>query len=97
MLIGLHEGGEVRFRLPRPALKLLLSLESGVPMFKAMVTDTLIFDMRALQLIVVQRALVSASAEVAAIELGTWDIDAARAANSARLGQQSGMRGKTNG
>lgn len=97
VLIGLHEGGEVRFRLPRPALKLLLSLDVGVPLFKSMVTDTLIFDMQALQLIVVQRALVSASAEIAAIELGTWDIDAARAANAARLGQQSGMRGKTNG
>lgn len=85
VLIGLHEGGEVRFRLPRPILKLLLNLESGVPLFKPLPIDTLIFDMRALQLIVVQRALVSAAAEVTRIELGTWDIAAARAANSAKL------------
>jgi len=40
------------------------------------------FDMQTLQLIVVQRGLVAARAGVGRIELGTWDIAAARAANA---------------
>ncbi|MGB7990216.1 MAG: DUF2169 domain-containing protein, partial [Candidatus Methylophosphatis roskildensis] len=90
VMIGLHPGGEIRFRLPRPGLKLLLSLESGAPLFKPLVTDTLIFDLQALQLIVVQRALVAAAAGVQKIELGTWDIAAARQSNAAKLARIKG-------
>lgn len=97
VLIGLHEGGDIRFRLPRPDLKLLLTLESGVPLFKPLHTDTLIFDLQALQLIVVQRALVSAGADVQVIELGTWNIEAARAANAARLRQIETGKGPNHG
>lgn len=97
VLIGLHEGGEVRFRLPRPTLKLLLTLDVGVPLFKPMVTDTLIFDMRALQLIVVSRATVAAAAGVEKIELGTWDVDAARERNASILQQRGTHRGKNHG
>ncbi len=85
VLFGLHPQGEMRFRLPRPELKLLLHLEAGVPLFKPLVTDTLIFDLKAFELTMVQRALVSASAGVAAMELGTWDIEAARKANALAL------------
>ncbi|MBK7663613.1 MAG: DUF2169 domain-containing protein [Sterolibacteriaceae bacterium] len=90
VMIGLHPGGEIRFWLPRPALKLLLSLESGVPLFKPLLTDTLIFDLQSLQLIVVQRALVAAAAGVQKIELGTWDIGAARRSNAAKLARIKG-------
>lgn len=83
VLAGLHPGGEVRFRLPRPDLKLLLHLEAGVPLFKPLVTDTLIFDFQAYELSVVQRAVVAAAAGVELMELGTWDVEAARRANAA--------------
>ena len=82
VLIGLHEGGEIRFRLPQPDLKLLLHLKAGVPLFKPLVTDTLIFDMQALQLILVQRALVAADMEIDVIELSGWGIAQAREINS---------------
>ena len=82
VLIHLHPTPEVRFNLPKPDLKMLLHLEAGVPLFKLMNIDTLIFDMQTLQLIVVQRGLVAARAGVDRIELGTWDIAAARAANA---------------
>jgi hypothetical protein len=83
VLAGLHPGGEVRFRLPRPVLKLLLHLDVGVPLFKPLLTDTLIFDFQAYELSVVQRAVVGAAAGVERMELGTWDIEAARRANAA--------------
>ena len=83
VLAGLHPNGEVRFRLPRPDLKLLLHLDVGVPLFKPLVTDTLIFDFQAYELGVVQRAVVAAAAGVELMELGTWDIEAARRANAA--------------
>ena len=83
MLAGLHPGGEVRFRLPRPALKLLLHLDVGVPLFKPLLTDTLIFDFQAYELSIVQRAVIGATAGVERMELGTWDIEAARRANAA--------------
>lgn len=83
VLAGLHPGGEVRFRLPRPDLKLLLHLDVGVPLFKPLLTDTLIFDFQAYELSVVQRAVVGAAAGVERMELGTWDIEAARRANAA--------------
>lgn len=83
MLAGLHPNGEVRFRLPRPDLKLLLHLDVGVPLFKPLVTDTLIFDFQAYELGVVQRAVVAAAAGVELMEFGTWDIEAARRANVA--------------
>ncbi|NOU22006.1 MAG: hypothetical protein HOO93_09480, partial [Methyloglobulus sp.] len=57
-------------------------LEAGIPLFKDMNVDTLLFDMKNFQLIVVQRALISASAGVDSLEIGTWDIEAARAANA---------------
>lgn len=83
VLAGLHPGGEVRFRLPRPALKLLLHLDVGVPLFKPLLTDTLIFDFQAYELSIVQRAVIGAAAGVERMELGTWDIEAARRANAA--------------
>jgi hypothetical protein len=82
VMAGLHPGGEMRFRLPQPESKLLLHLDVGVPMFKTMQIDTLVFDLRAMQLIVVQRALVAAKAGVERIEIGTWDYHEARARNN---------------
>lgn len=87
VLAGLHPSGEVRFRLPRLQLKLLLHLEAGVPLFKPLVTDTIIFDFQTYELALVQRAVVAARAGVDGIELGTWDIDAARRANAAVQGK----------
>jgi len=84
ILTHLHQSPEVRFRLPKFPVKLLLHLDVGVPLFKAMPADTLIFDMKNLQLIVVQRAQIAAQAGVDKIEIGTWDIEAARAANAAK-------------
>jgi len=85
-LINLHAThGELRFRLPKPTIKLLLHLEAGVPVFKPLSVDTLIFDMESLTLSVVQRALIGAASDTAVIELGKWDIDAARAKNTAVL------------
>ena len=40
--------------------------------------------MKNLQLIVVQRAQIAAQSGVDMIEVGTWDIEAARAANAAK-------------
>lgn len=82
VLTGLRPEGELRFRLPCSPLKLLLHLEAGVPLFKPLVADTLVFDLAACELALVQRALVSAAAGVAAMELGAWDIKAAREANA---------------
>ena len=86
-LIHLHPRPEVHFNLPKPAIKMLLHLDAGVPLFKLMDIDTLIFDLQALQLVVVQRGLVAAAAGVDLIELGTWDIAAARAANARILNE----------
>ena len=47
------------------------------------VADTLIFDFQAYELSVVQRAVVAAAAGVELMELGTWDVEAARRANAA--------------
>ena len=60
-----------------------LHLDVGVPLFKPLLTDTLIFDFQAYELSVVQRAVVGAAAGVERMELGTWDIEAARRANAA--------------
>ena len=85
-LVNLHEAhAELRFRLPKPSVKLLLHLEAGVPVFKPLCIDTLVIDMEALTLSVVQRALIGAASDTVVIELGTWHIDAARAANAAVL------------
>lgn len=85
-LVNLHEThAELRFRLPKPTIKLLLHLEAGVPVFKPLCIDTVVIDMEALTLSVVQRALIGAASGTAVIELGTWDIDAARAKNAAVL------------
>lgn len=82
-LINLNpQSPTVNFRLPKFTVKLLLHLEAGIPLFKDMNVDTLLFDMKNFQLIVVQRALISASAGVDSLEIGTWDIEAARAANA---------------
>ena len=91
-MIGLHPGGEMRFRLPRPEARLLLHLSAGVPMFKPLHIDTLQFDLKAMQLIVVQRALVAAKAGVDKIEIGTWDVEGARARNAAILAQRNAAR-----
>lgn len=91
VLLNLHQKSEVRFRLPKFPVKLLLHLDVGVPLFKPMSVDTLIFDMKNLQLIVVQRALVAASAGVDMMEVGTWDIEAARAKNTAILQERNGV------
>jgi hypothetical protein len=87
-MVGLHPGGEMRFRLPKPDAKLLLHLAGGLPLFKPLTIDTLLFDLKAMQLIVVQRALVAAKASVEMIEIGTWDVEGARARNAAILAQQ---------
>lgn len=87
-MVGLHPGGEMRFRLPKPDTKLLLHLAGGLPLFKPFNIDTLLFDLKAMQLIVVQRALVAAKANVEMVEIGTWDIESARARNAAILAKQ---------
>lgn len=89
VMIGLHLGGEMRFRLPKPDARLLLHLAGGLPLFKPLVIDTLIFDLKAMQLVVVQRAAIAAKAEVEMIEIGTWDVEGARARNAAILAQQA--------
>lgn len=92
VMIGLHPGGEMRFRLPKPDARLLLHLSAGVPMFKPLNIDTLQFDLKAMQLIVVQRAVVAAKAGVDKIEIGTWDVEGARARNAAILAQRDAAR-----
>lgn len=93
VLSGLDESGKLAFRLPRFDIKLLLHLDAGIPVFKPMAVDTLIFDMKAMELAVVQRALVSAAAKVDMVEIGTWDIAAARQSN-ARIRQQRQNQGR---
>ncbi len=88
-MLGLHPNGDIRFKLPKSDLKLLLHLKAGVPLFKPLVTDTLIFDMQALTLTLVQRAVVTARAEVTKMELGTWDIAKARAENAQQMADAS--------
>ena len=83
--VGLLPAGRLAWRLPKPQPKILLHVAAGVPMFKLPNVDTIIVDLRAMQLILVQRTVISAQAEVEGIEIGTWDIEAARAANAARL------------
>lgn len=92
VMIGLHPGGDMRFRLPEPDARLLLHLSAGVPLFKALQTDTLLFDLKAMQLVVVQRGLVAAQAGVDKIEIGTWDVAGARARNAAILAQRDATR-----
>lgn len=89
-LVNLHEThGELRFRLPKPVIKLLLHLEAGVPVFKPLSIDTIVIDMEALTLSVVQRALIGAASGTAVIELGVWNIEAARAKNAAVLDERA--------
>lgn len=94
VLAGFHPDGPMRFQIPVPTLKLLLHLDVGVPLFKPMPIDTLVFDLKSLELTVVQRAVVAASAGVERMELGTWDITAARAANVVKLAGAGGMHGQ---
>lgn len=89
VMLGLHPNGDIRFKLPKSNLKLLLHLKAGVPLFKPLVTDTLIFDMQALTLTLVQRAVVTARAEVTKMELGTWNIAKARAENAQQVADAS--------
>lgn len=90
VLHGLHPEGELRFQLPGHPATLLLHLNSGVPLFKPMVIDTVIFNLRTMRLSLVYRAVVAASADVAAIDIGQWDIPAARAHNEQRIEQLRG-------
>ena len=85
-LVNLHDKhADLRFRLPTPTIKLLLHLDAGVPVFKPLCIDTLVIDMDALTLSVVQRAQIGAASNTAVIELGTWDIESARSRNAAVL------------
>lgn len=69
VLIGLHEGGEVRFRLPRPHINAALRLHAGPVLTLPMRLDTLIFDLAALELACVYRLTVTADAGVRVFEL----------------------------
>ena len=69
VLIGLHEGGEVRFRLPKHPPYALVRLDAGPILPRAMHLDTLIFDMQALTLTCVHRMTVSAGADVRVLEV----------------------------
>jgi hypothetical protein len=90
VLTHLHQKAVVKFRLPLFPVKLRLHLNVGIPLFKPMAVDTLLFDMKNLQLIVVQRALVATSTGVDSIEIGTWDSEVAHAKNAAILRKQLG-------
>ena len=93
VMIGLNPGGEMRFRLPVPDTKLLLHLSAGVPMFKLMPIDTILFDLQAMRLIIVQRALIAAKADVEKIEIGTWDYKSARTRNAAVFANPAAISG----
>jgi len=69
VLIGLHEGGEVRFRLPRHAPFARVRLDAGPILPRPMYLDTLIFDMRALTLTCVHRMTLAAAAGVRVLEI----------------------------
>ena len=64
--------GSLWFKLPKQDLKLLVRLEIGAMLFAPMKIDTVIVDLEAMQLTLVRRALVSAKADVRALEVGTW-------------------------
>ena len=64
--------GALWFRIPKQDLKLLVRLEVGAMLFAPMKIDTLIVDLDAMQLVVVRRTLVGASADVRQLELGNW-------------------------
>lgn len=73
-LINLHEThSELRFRLPRSDLHVRARLEMGPRITTHMKADTLIIDMEALTLSVVQRLTVPASAGVRVLEIGLGD------------------------
>ena len=84
--------GSLAFRLPRNELKLLLHLDAGIPLFKAMNVDTLIIDAEAMKLTIVARCTVAAASGIEVLELGTWDVAAARARNATTLAEQQTAR-----
>ena len=84
--------GSLAFRLPRNELKLLLHLDAGIPLFKAMNVDTLIIDAEAMKLTIVARCTVAAASGIEVLELGTWDVAAARARNATTLAEQQKAR-----
>lgn len=87
VLHGLRPEGELRFQLPTRPVTLLLHLEAGVPLLKPMAIDTVIFNLKTMRLSLVYRAVVAAAADVAAMDIGLWDIAAARAHNEQRIQQ----------
>ena len=54
----------------------------GVPLFKRMNVDTVLFDLQAMRLSIIARCAVAAASGVDVIELGTWDVGAARKRNA---------------
>lgn len=89
--------GSLLFRIPKTDLKLLLHLDVGVPLFKAMNVDTVVIDLHAMQLSVVSRCVVAAASGIDVIELGTWDVDAARKRNAEALRSGALAAGATHG
>lgn len=77
--------GSMAFRLPTNQLKLLLHLDAGVPLFKRMNVDTVLLDLQAMRLSIIARCAVAAASGVDVIELGTWDVGAARKRNAEAL------------
>lgn len=83
VLSGITPEGQLSFKLPKEPIMLLLHLNAGFPLLKRMNTDTVIFNLATMQLSIVQRALVSVDTDVAAIDIGQWDVAQARAHNDA--------------
>ena len=80
-LHGLLPEGILHFQLPTQPITLLLHLNAGIPLFKPMHIDTVIFNMQRMELGLVYRAVVAAETDVAAIDIGHWDLAAARTHN----------------
>ncbi len=83
VLSGITPHGRLVFNLPDEPLMLLLHLNAGFPLLKPMNRDTVIFNFATMQLSIVQRAVVAVDADVAAIDIGQWDVAQARAHNEA--------------
>ena len=88
-LQGLLADQELNCKLPKKPVTLLLHLKAGVPLFKPMTIDTVLFNMESMQLSLVYRAVVAAEADVAAIDVGQWDIQAAREHNQRLQAQRA--------
>ena len=84
--------GSLAFRLPRNELKLPLHLDAGIPLFKAMNVDTLIIDVETMKLTMAHALHGGAASGVEVLELGTWDVAAARARNATTLAEQQKAR-----